>query len=490
MDEIPTNMMAVSARARQLNHRLKNRKNAIISRREAEAEGSLPKAASSSALLTAEKGSLTGSGNGEHRTSQSPISGFVAVNSRPQGTAENGYQDSYGTALTDRAKATGLALGSGKSIHTASPATRTELLNCFTNPSSQYDPASRSLATSKAKQKPSADVVDYANILLNSASPVPIPNTPSSLLHFNRPSPADRFDDSGPYKAEMLARMDQLQRGDRVLPPCDRCRRLHMDCLKNLTACQGCTKKHAKCSWKDVSEQELRDNPYVPRNEKEEVVETDRNRDARSTSALVVEDTTVPVRDEELLGEDISDDGIPSSPKPAEPYQETQDQEMTDEVTKNDDDYPQLPRLDTSVSSIQKDHQDPQPASSTNESIFADLPAAERNSNTSITYEPAKQYEPSAFSAVNHKPVEEASRINNASYQQNRQDVEEADQMKERSTWENVKPSQEAETKAAQRMWGVFSGLGSDPEADRTTTKEERKNWGAALQDRVQTNGE
>jgi hypothetical protein len=31
-----------------------------------------------------------------------------------------------------------------------------------------------------------------------------------------------------------------------------------MDCLKNLTACMGCTKKHAKCSWKEVREGELR----------------------------------------------------------------------------------------------------------------------------------------------------------------------------------------------------------------------------------------
>jgi hypothetical protein len=30
-----------------------------------------------------------------------------------------------------------------------------------------------------------------------------------------------------------------------------------MDCLKNLTACVGCTKKHAKCSWRDVREEEL-----------------------------------------------------------------------------------------------------------------------------------------------------------------------------------------------------------------------------------------
>lgn len=30
-----------------------------------------------------------------------------------------------------------------------------------------------------------------------------------------------------------------------------------MDCIKNLTACAGCTKKHAKCSWRDVRVTEL-----------------------------------------------------------------------------------------------------------------------------------------------------------------------------------------------------------------------------------------
>lgn len=63
--------------------------------------------------------------------------------------------------------------------------------------------------------------------------------------------------DDGPYKQEMVSRMEGLGKGERVLPPCDRCRRLHMDCLKNLTACMGCTKKHAKCSWREVREDEL-----------------------------------------------------------------------------------------------------------------------------------------------------------------------------------------------------------------------------------------
>ena len=30
-----------------------------------------------------------------------------------------------------------------------------------------------------------------------------------------------------------------------------------MDCTKYLTACAGCTKKHAKCTWNDISEEEV-----------------------------------------------------------------------------------------------------------------------------------------------------------------------------------------------------------------------------------------
>lgn len=85
---------------------------------------------------------------------------------------------------------------------------------------------------------------------------VPIPNTPASLMPQQKPHTWNR-DDGGPYKAEMISRMETMKRGERVIPPCDRCRRLHMDCIKNLTACLGCTKKHAKCSWKDVSLEEL-----------------------------------------------------------------------------------------------------------------------------------------------------------------------------------------------------------------------------------------
>ncbi|KAK5074107.1 hypothetical protein LTR64_006749 [Lithohypha guttulata] len=99
---------------------------------------------------------------------------------------------------------------------------------------------------------------------------VPIPNTPASLMPQQKPQNWIR-DDGGPHKAEMISRMETMKRGERVIPPCDRCRRLHMDCTKNLTACLGCTKKHAKCSWKDVSMDELESTaPAAREREKEQ----------------------------------------------------------------------------------------------------------------------------------------------------------------------------------------------------------------------------
>lgn len=109
--------------------------------------------------------------------------------------------------------------------------------------------------TSRSSRPRASDPGEYTGPY----APVAIPNTPSSLLPQTKSTNNYERDDGGPFKAEMVSRMENLQRGERVLPPCDRCRRLHMDCLKNLTACQGCTRKHAKCSWKEVKLEELRD---------------------------------------------------------------------------------------------------------------------------------------------------------------------------------------------------------------------------------------
>lgn len=78
------------------------------------------------------------------------------------------------------------------------------------------------------------------------------------------PAPTDTPQVTSPDSSQVEAlrvlitqRTDRLQKGEPINPPCDRCRRLRLACVKHLTACQGCTKKHAKCSWRGVSEEEV-----------------------------------------------------------------------------------------------------------------------------------------------------------------------------------------------------------------------------------------
>ncbi|KAL8715464.1 MAG: hypothetical protein Q9220_000798 [cf. Caloplaca sp. 1 TL-2023] len=324
----------VSGRARQLNHRLKNRKNAIVSRREAEAAANDDLAARSPASSGNRGGPQS---NGEQRASVSPTSGFVAVNQR---TSNQDVRNDYGLFNGTSSLPEPLLPSrpsNGTLLHSASAATRAELLSKFFTNSERtaaldQDPtkmpvSARPASSSKMKLKhPSDPSIDPGSSALNAGSPVPIPHTPSSLLPYSKSVPVDRFDDSGPYKSDMMARMEQLNRGDRVQPPCDRCRRLHMDCLKNLTACMGCTRKHAKCSWKDVTEQELIDNPLVLRSAREEAVdpnnsgaERERSRDPYRDLPTISHNNAIRrdypsenenrgVRDEELLGEEASGD--------------------------------------------------------------------------------------------------------------------------------------------------------------------------------------
>lgn len=65
------------------------------------------------------------------------------------------------------------------------------------------------------------------------------------------------YDPADAHRPLITARVEKLGRGDTIYPPCDRCRRLRVQCTKHLTACQGCTKKHAKCSWKGMMDEEV-----------------------------------------------------------------------------------------------------------------------------------------------------------------------------------------------------------------------------------------
>ena len=268
---------------------------------------------------------------GNPRSSASPKSGFIAVNSKYQLPNDRPPQNN-GSAHEYPRTATQAPTNGGSPMHGASAATRAELLTKFhtssDRSSSEIETARRATLIfprpsfnpkSKNSFKPYADSMEYAGALLSAASPVPIPNTPASLLPYVKPSPVDRFEDSGPYKADMMARMEQLNRGDRVQPPCDRCRRLHMDCLKNLTACMGCTKKHAKCSWKDVEEQELKDHPFEVRirSKDDGNSEGEGSRSGGDGSRKRQYSQERGVRDEELLGEDTGDEDADIGEKPA-----------------------------------------------------------------------------------------------------------------------------------------------------------------------------
>lgn len=85
----------------------------------------------------------------------------------------------------------------------------------------------------------------------NRPSPSSAPPPPKTTL------PPRPEDPSAVYRPLITARIEKLTKGEAVHPPCDRCRRLHITCIKYLTACQGCTKKHAKCNWKSITEEEI-----------------------------------------------------------------------------------------------------------------------------------------------------------------------------------------------------------------------------------------
>ena len=262
----------VAARARQFNHRVRIRKQAIIERRTAEfALSGVPslRAASPSNVAL--------------------MSGVVAPSTQSPGTGLNAVNIHQAEQIGDQGTSQSSMIS--HPAH-ASEATRTELLrNFFTTadrrtgnsnidhngvaslrarserPSSYQRPSPSYRNTAIASLPPPGPSAEFASTMdlsysaYSTGTPpitVAIPNTPVALMPRSRPFPVDSTDDGGPYKAEMVARLEGLARGDQILPACDRCKRLRMDCLKNLTACMGCTKKHAKCSWKEVREDDIK----------------------------------------------------------------------------------------------------------------------------------------------------------------------------------------------------------------------------------------
>ncbi|KAI9816642.1 MAG: hypothetical protein M1832_005027 [Thelocarpon impressellum] len=248
---------AVSGKARKLNLRLKSRKAAITGGR-----GAVSTANGNRVPPTLNGVNPTSKGQGQDRSSLSPTSGFVAVNSRQTANGTGKGAD----PRTEPSSAVGV-----------SAATRADLERRFSLKEKGAAPLSASprgptsrAAVAAANTTPAVlagdrrlsvsahETIDHGSVLGSAA--VPIPVTPTSLLpaQSKHHSPLQTAaDDGGPYKARMVRRVDRLEKGEGIEPPCDRCRRLQIECTKNLTACMGCTRKHAKCSWRDVRDDEL-----------------------------------------------------------------------------------------------------------------------------------------------------------------------------------------------------------------------------------------
>ncbi|EGP90304.1 uncharacterized protein MYCGRDRAFT_68977, partial [Zymoseptoria tritici IPO323] len=181
----------VAARTRQLSHRLKGRRAAILERR---AEGGSGTPAKANALQTTTAPTSAAISNA---SSLSPVPPNLLHDSLPYSTSAN-------------------------------------------------KPTYSSNQTNSYAHRPSSSMGHHSY----SGGHAPLKH------NFSRPLPP-ALESSQPFRPLCQAHMDGLPRGDRVLPPCDRCRRLRMDCIKNLTSCAGCTRKHARCHWRDVSRDEL-----------------------------------------------------------------------------------------------------------------------------------------------------------------------------------------------------------------------------------------
>jgi hypothetical protein len=249
----------VAARTRQLSHRLKGRRAAILDRR---AEGGSGTPAKASAQQTTTLPPSSGSAFTAVNTANGgegvdpPIGSSSSVRtellrhfeSLPHNQNQGRAQPRHHSVTGPNTNQQSTEQDTGRAASTASSLSPVPA-NAFANDFMSYyttDNPSSSRQPSNANHRPSSSTgnAGYA------AGHTPLKH------NFSRPLPP-ALESSQPFRPLCQAHMDGLPKGHRVLPPCDRCRRLRMDCVKNLTSCAGCTKKHARCHWRDVSREEL-----------------------------------------------------------------------------------------------------------------------------------------------------------------------------------------------------------------------------------------
>jgi hypothetical protein len=247
--------------ARQLKHRFGNRRKAINIRRGAEATnpgGHVRPGSAGSGLLSV----IPGAERELPRHTPSPTPGFVAVNTRQTAPTNGNNQENIPSMSGPVNGTTSRPLADSsnrlKPITTGDAEGKLRGQSTFATTDTLLKTLDKQALNGGSEKPPHVEIPPYNhNDVARTATTPQTPNVKSPSMPPTRPSPAQVTDDDGPFRAEMLRRMERLPRGDPVLPPCDRCRRLERECLKNLTACMGCTKKHARCSWKKVTQEEL-----------------------------------------------------------------------------------------------------------------------------------------------------------------------------------------------------------------------------------------
>ena len=258
----------VAARTRQLSHRLKGRRAAILERR-AEGGSGTPAKATAQQTTTAPPASSgsgftavnSGSGKTGGDMTEPTLGSSAAVRnellrhfeSLPHNQSHGRMQSRHSIVAAQDAshhnnKSEDSALDNGRAASTTSSLSPVPP-NAFSNDTLSYyisDAATAPRQSGSSNHRPSSSGGGHAY----ASGHTPLKH------NFSRPLPA-ALESSQPFRPLCQAHMDSLPRGQRVLPPCDRCRRLRMDCVKNLTSCAGCTRKHARCHWRDVNRDEL-----------------------------------------------------------------------------------------------------------------------------------------------------------------------------------------------------------------------------------------
>ena len=274
--------------ARQLKHRFGNRRKAINIRRGAEASNNPSGHGRPGSAGSGLHPAAPGIEREPSRHTPSPTSGFVAVNTRQTAPTNGNNQENIPSMSGPVNGTTSRPLADSsnrlKPVTTGDAENKPRGQPNFATTDTLLKSLDKQVLNGGSEKPPHVEIPPYSDVIRAAAGPQ-TPNIKSPSIPPTRPSPAQATDEDGPFRAEMLRRMERLPRGDPVLPPCDRCRRLERECLKNLTACMGCTKKHARCSWKKVTLEELDQDENRLRTEIVSGEKTTKEEDANMTIA-------------------------------------------------------------------------------------------------------------------------------------------------------------------------------------------------------------